>query len=576
MADKIDPWGVKSVAKLPAEVDPWGSPDQPTSPIPQSVAGLPPGQAPPSLPGAPLVNMQMSKVGKLFGNPASYVGVPAQHVGNMVSGVAHVSLDAPQDATESAISGMTGQPALAAYRAFLKPTVESGAQAIDYAKQGKWGQAGQSAMDAIPVAGPWARSVENDAEENGAIPALLGLGTDVVAPMGAAKGIGLAARGAGAVAQGIGKVGEYLGSTPEARKLANTRILVPGEAGDVLTRALKPSISSGIGPSNITSNLPRILEQNSSPQTLDEFGKATDAAQQNTFSKYDKFISPYRRMPEGVQGTYPRPGSVNGNAIADAQMNSIPAIDLLEKPAIQAPTNVKTFNVSAGPEGGDMRMQGVTGGDMRGGIVNNTADVANRYRQSLSIPFSDAIRADANAKLNAFYNRAGGDRASALSNPETARMKAVGDSTRDQLYGKLGEDAGVSPESIRDIQNQYGELSEIGDVANNRANVFGRHDPISLPEKIAASHGIKNALIDYGTQKFLKNSTDSNALIRSGIDRFNNPNGTPLPAAPGMFSQGISNAGEFTGGLGRGVDVLGRKVSKNAGQSYLVPPKKKR
>lgn len=554
MAEK-DPWGVKSVAPIANDasaVDPWGTPATP------QVAGLPPGVQPPAFPGAPPVNMQMSKVGKLFGSPDSYVGVPAQHVENMVSGVAHAALDSPQDATESAISGMTGQPTLAAYRAFVKPTVESGAQAIDYAKQGKWGRAGQSAMDAIPIAGPWARNVENDAEQYGAIPAMLGLGTDIAAPMGAAKGMGLAMRGAGAVAQGIGKAGEYLGATPEARKLANTRILVPGEAGDVLTRALKPSVSSQVGPSNIASSLPDILKQNPNPQNLGEFGAATDASKAAKNSQYEAWLGPNGNVP------------LDTTPMVRPQINSIPATNRFETPGI-----IDTTARQASPY--DMTPRQITTTspilDQFGKPITNTKTISP---QKPSLRTVDEIRKDTNAKLNSFYNKDAGDKNAALSNPETARIKAVNDSSRNLVYDKLSALNNVPESDIRENQNAYGTLSNIGDVANNRETVFGRHDPVSLPEKIAVSHGIKNAILDYGTQKFLKNSTDSNALIRSGIDRFNNPDGTPLPAAPGMFAQSISGAGKFTGDLGSGTDILGRKVSGRAGQAFVVPPKKKR
>jgi hypothetical protein len=44
----------------------------------------------------------------------------------------------------------------------------------------------------------------------------------------------------------------------------------------------------------------------------------------------------------------------------------------------------------------------------------------------MTVPMLDDVRQDANAKLNAFYGKAAGDRNAALSNPETARVKAVG------------------------------------------------------------------------------------------------------------------------------------------------------
>jgi|SRR5882762_747055 len=540
----------KVIAKYPEYDDPI-----PSSPIPQNVAGLPPGQAPPGFPAAPPVNMKPSDVGQIFGDPGTYAGVPAKHITNMVKGIGGIAAPA-QNGGELAASAF-GPAALPAYRALVQPSIQPLKDTANYAKQGNWEGARQSIINAVPIAGPWGKAVEDEAKSEGGVPAALGLATDYAAPIGASKALGLAARGAGAVSSAIGKIGEYAGATKDARALANTRFLVPGESGDVLTRALKPSISSKVGPSNLTSSLPDILKQNPNPQNLGEFGSATDAAREAKNTQYAAWRDPHANTP------------LDTTSMVQPQMNSIPATNRFETPGI-----IDTTARQASPY--DMTPREVTTTspilDQFGKPITNTEMVSP---QKPTLGTVDEIRKDTNAKLNSFYNKEMGDQNAAMSNPGTARIKAVNDSSRNLVYKNLAEFNDIPESDIRANQNAYGTLSEIGDVAGNRENVFGRHDPISLPEKIAVSHGVKNALIDYGTQKFLKNTTDSNALIRSGVDRFNNPISTPLPTRSDLFARGTAYTGRAAQEFGKGASETGKAISSGR-NSYLIPPKKKK
>lgn len=166
------------------------------SPIPQNVAGLPPGQAPPGLPGAPPVNMQPSPVGQIFGDPSTYGMVPLRHAGNMVKGVAGLAAT-PQNYGELAAS-VLGPATLPAYRALVAPSIQPAKEAINYAKQGQWDNARKSAINAVPIAGPWGQAVENEAQTSGGVPAALGMATDIAVPeIGSAfaPGIGAAVGG---------------------------------------------------------------------------------------------------------------------------------------------------------------------------------------------------------------------------------------------------------------------------------------------------------------------------------------------------------------------------------------------
>lgn len=95
----------------------------------------------------------------------------------------------PQNTAE-AIAG----PASVAYKMLVRPSVSSILQARaqsaagnrglntadPYDAQGNYQPTGLSSLeDAIPIAGPWARSIENDAHKRGALSALTGMATDV-------------------------------------------------------------------------------------------------------------------------------------------------------------------------------------------------------------------------------------------------------------------------------------------------------------------------------------------------------------------------------------------------------------
>lgn len=89
---------------------------------------------------------------------------------------------------------------------FTKPTVEglrtfkqqkaagnTSLTAPEYDAQGNYTPTAASGLiDAFPIVGPWARSIDNEAHKKGVVPALVGAATDIFAPMGVAKGIGVA------------------------------------------------------------------------------------------------------------------------------------------------------------------------------------------------------------------------------------------------------------------------------------------------------------------------------------------------------------------------------------------------
>lgn len=126
-----------------------------------------------------------------------------KHLVGAVTGPLHAALDQPETGQE-AVAALGGPGTLAADRMLVKPTTDALTQARnqwkaknfglglkpEYDAQGNYQPSvASSLIDAIPVVGPFARNIDNEAHKEGALPALAGALTDVAAPELAEKGI---------------------------------------------------------------------------------------------------------------------------------------------------------------------------------------------------------------------------------------------------------------------------------------------------------------------------------------------------------------------------------------------------
>ena len=466
------------------------------------------------------------KLGSSMADTLSAVG---SHAANIFAGPYHAIADAPTPEEQSTYGPGINRPlariSLAADRAFVRPTTTALSK---ISKGNTFDENANHVMDAIPLIGPWARQVEDETAQKGAVAGMAGLATDVVAPQGIAKIGGAGLRGAGFVSR-------LASTTPEARTLAATRKIVPGSPGELLTRALKPSVSYPDFEESVNKTLPAILDRSPQPGIAGYANAANDAAAAE-HSWYDSKIAPYRKSL-GV-GTAPRPSTISGAPIARAQMNSIPVTNLIEDPS-KAMGPIR--RISSDPEGPVT----IGGQSIRPGIEARTADKAANWNRDFDVPTLDAARQDLNAKLDSFWNQSGGNKAAARSNPEVARTEAASNATRDVLYQKLAQDYGIPESSIRDQQNLYGHLSDVAEVAGKRATVYGRQNPLSLQETLAATpgHPVTGA-IDFIGQRLLKNATGSDALVNSALDRQLHPIRTPLPARQGLLPNVFNLTGD--------------------------------
>ena len=185
-ADPYADFQAPAASDAEASGDPYADYQSPAgASVGSSSADANPGTPPPDKPGmTPLAKAHLgSSVGDTVGNIAS-------HAASLVTAPLHAVLDAPQNADEQSQEDANGHTGLVLDR-MLGVTVSKNAVKDSAAKfkQGDSEGGMESAMDAIPVVGPWARNIENETRDKGAVAALAGLATDAVAP----KAIGGAA-----------------------------------------------------------------------------------------------------------------------------------------------------------------------------------------------------------------------------------------------------------------------------------------------------------------------------------------------------------------------------------------------
>jgi hypothetical protein len=138
----------------------------------------------------------------MLGDVASTV---ASHAANAIKAPI-MAVGAPPQTTAEKFAALLGPAGLAGYRMIGKPSADALAKVPQDWKQRDKSQSFGNALlkkepayvkdvlDAVPVVGPWASSIENDAREHGGVAALGGLATDILAPKAAGAVIGAGAR----------------------------------------------------------------------------------------------------------------------------------------------------------------------------------------------------------------------------------------------------------------------------------------------------------------------------------------------------------------------------------------------
>jgi hypothetical protein len=510
---------------------------------------------------------------RLFGsNPVSdMLGTVGTHLKNLVAAPYHAFTDDPRNPQEAAMvdahGGVNNAPTsvlsapkhvnpvlsglnrlgLGAARMFVEPTQEAVNTAItqhkagnntgeEYDDQGNYHpNAVGSAMDAIPLVGPLARSIENDAHKNGVLPALAGGAVDLAGPEAMMKG-------AGGLMRGAGLASEAASATPASLKVAATRGLVMGTPEELLNRSLKPSVAYPDFEESTHAALPTIHRMNPG-SGVKGFADAVDRAKQATHHAYERMKAPVANDP------------LDTTPLVQKQVQSIPATERFETPGIVGGTRAHASAYDMTPQTSTVNT-GIL--DQYGKPISRTV---TQTPQHPTLSTLDDIRKDTNAKLaqKVFESP---NRNTALSNPETARLNAVNSGTRDLVYKRIADANGIPESEVRDNQNLYGHLADIGEVAGKRATVAGRSNPISLQESLGFNHGNPmSGAYNFATQRLLKGLTDSDAVTDAAMSRFRSPNQIELQPRPGVLPRMGSAGGKLLGNADKAVAKLPLKFN---------------
>jgi hypothetical protein len=304
----------------------------------------------------------------------------------------------------------------------------------------------------------------------------------------------------------------------------------------MLNRSLKPPVSMPDFEQSVEATLPEIAKQN--PKGVKGFSDAALKVRDAANDWYQNLKSPYLRNP------------IDTTSLVGDQVRSIPATDMFETPGI-GPATLKRASVY------DMRpkTETVTSPILGPDGQPFTREVTTVPKKP-SLNTVDAIRKDTNAKLKSFFNKEGGDRNAARSNPATARTEAVNSGTRDLVYDELSRQSGVPVDDIAQNQELYGHASDVAKVAGKRATVAGRANPLSLQESLQLHGNPVTQAYNLGTSRMFKNLTDSDAVTNAALDRYRSPNELNLPARPGYLPQATSVIGQTVERAGRKIPLL--------------------
>lgn len=148
-------------------------------------------------------------------------------------------------------------------------------------------------VDSIPFIGPWARNVENEAKERGALPALIGLGADFAAPELSAEAVGAVSKGGNVLRRPfVGAVDETIpgtSTTPRARYEAARRLGVNLDLADA-TNSTAANVVKHIGRDSLAGSG---VYERAKATNLGRLGEATDRTLQE--------MSPLDREAGGVR-----------------------------------------------------------------------------------------------------------------------------------------------------------------------------------------------------------------------------------------------------------------------------------
>lgn len=308
---------------------------------------------------------------------------------------------------------------------------------IDAAKRRDFGRAIQQAPGVVPFVGPAVVRV-GEQVESGNYPAALGGVTGLAASLAAPKIPALAGKAATAV-----KAFSPMESLSGLNRMAPEQLV---------TRGLRGSVPQGRTNfyQNLSTSMPAIKAVEGAYgkpiESLDDLvgtpqkPGAIQMAKRANRAEFDQLLGPHQAM--GTQ--------INLSPVADAIESSISDKTKLENP----------------------------------GEAQRIQAIADKYRKPFPVDTVDSLLRSTNAELNGYYAKnPAARRVASAANPDTALLDAQGQALRKAFYDYL--DAPQQGAAARQLQHEYGTLSELEDAMQKRKNVALRQAPDSLSEQLA-------------------------------------------------------------------------------------------
>lgn len=417
------------------------------------------------------------------------------------------------DAAKAVIS--SAFPGIPVVKDVVNGMIGQGSQAIDAAKRGDYPRAALHAVGVVPLVGP----------------AIAETGENIADPNTRAYGIGQGVGAALTLAapKVIPKVAEVAGKLPTAiaERASGINRLAPEQ---MVVKGLRGSFPSGRTNfyQNLSTSMPAIKAAESllgKPiESLDDLigtpqkPGAIQLAKRANRAEYNQLLGPQQAMN----------AQINLSPVADAMEGSISPKTALENPGEAA------------------RIQAI----------------ANKYRGPFSVDTVDSLLRNTNAELNSYYGKNPAARSvAAAANPDTAMLDAQAQALRDAFYKHL--DAPQQGAAARQLQREYGSLSELEDAMQKRKNIALRQAPDSLSEQLAKWSSLGDVLHG-GTQllagnpfgvgkvltglakvrlaKWLKEQQGTDALIKRAFANHDTPR-MPVNFPPPVQPAGLLGPG---------------------------------
>lgn len=403
-----------------------------------------------------------------------------------------------------------------------KASLSDIAQAVHSAASGNPSEATVHAVHAIPIVGPAELKMDQQADApTGHY--LSDVVNDATNPGVMGTGLGAAAQAALMVADPLLKATGMAGAAGDAGRaaLATTKTvgsklvpsLVDGPPESLMTRAIKPGKNNVNWNADVQTAMPlmKSAEQQLGQPIggIDDALEAADLAKKQVWQQYQA-----RLGPAAQQGA-----TIDGNAVADAMVNSIDKRTALQNP----------------------------------GLVERVKATADTYRGPLSLNDAEDFLQSANKDLNNYYAKNKVGQQVALNDPEMASTVAEGNALRTALYSKLDQ---LSGPGAAQLKQAYGSLTNIEKELYGRQLVAARQAPESLSEQLGTISGagrivkgvatmnpgdILEGAQNIAVSRALKARNSSDAMIARAFQKAQPATPFPMPSSPrfaGLLERG--------------------------------------